>query len=146
MKRFTHFICLVLVACLVLAVPVSAETVTEPRASAYFAAHNTSLYKTGTRSFLICFDVIANAAIMQELGVSTIEVERSPDGVNWSLMRTYEATSHSVMICQNTGSHEGYVTYNTGTPGYYYRAYVTFYAKNSAGSAKLFRYTETIQL
>ena len=146
MNKCTRFICLLLAMCLIVAVPVSAEMVTEPRASAYFAIHNTFLYKTSTGSFEIWFDVTANATTMQILGVSSIEVDRSPDGVNWSLVRTYDAEDYSEMLCENTGSHAGYVTYNYATPGYYYRAYVTFYAKNSSGSAKLFRYTATIQL
>jgi hypothetical protein len=83
---------------------------------------------------------------MDELGVSSIEVDRSPDGENWTLIRTYDADDYSQMIRENTGSHEGCITYRYATPSYYYRAYITFYAKNSAGSGKRFRYTAVLQM
>ena len=35
------------------------------------------------------------------------------------------------MVDQNTSSYAGYVTYSGASSGYYYTAYVTFYAKNS---------------
>lgn len=148
MRKYIRMICVVLVVCLVFAFPVSAESGSQSRASLYFAAHDCYLYKIDSSTFEIWFDVTATASALplQVLGVSSVEVDRSPDGVNWSLIRTYDAEDYPQMLCENTGTHDGYITYRYATPGYYYRAYITFYAKNSSGSGKLYRYTATLQM
>lgn len=145
MKKFLRIISVVLMMSLILAVPVSAEVEIQPKGSAFFAAHNTYLYKTTATKFQIWFDV-TSAGMMQELGVSTIEVERSYDGSNWDLMRIYEMEDYPEMIDTNTASHTGYVLYNLATSGCYYRAYITFYAKNSRGIGELGRYTAVMQM
>ena len=145
MKKLLRIISVVLMMSLILAVPVSAEVEVQPKGSAFFAAHNTYLYKTTATKFQIWFDV-TSAGMMQELGVCTIEVERSYDGSNWDLMRIYEMEDYPQMIDTNTASHTGYVLYNLATSGCYYRACITFYAKNSSGTGKLFRYTAVMQM
>lgn len=147
MKKFVRVICMILACSLFLAAPAQAASVVEPRASAFFAYHGTDLYKTSTSSFQIWFDVTANAGTsMQELGVSEIVVYRSADQQSWTKMRTYTMGSYSQLVEQNTQSHEGYVTYNYATTGYYYRARITFYAKNSTGIGELDEYTEIIRM
>lgn len=146
MKKHTRMISILVVVCLLFAVPVSAETGAQTRGSAYFAAHNAFLSKVDSSTFEIWFDVTANATTMQILGVDSIEVDRSPDGETWTLIRTYDSDDYPQMLCANTGCHAGYITYRYATPGFYYRAYITFYAKNSSGSAKLFRYTTKLQM
>ena len=146
MKRTFRFLCLILVFSLLLVFPVHAASDVEPRGSAFFSSYGTALYKASANSFEIWFDVMANAAIMQEIGVSMIEVYRSEDQQHWTKMKTYEMEDYPEMIDDNTGSHTGYVTYNYATPGCYYRAYVTFYAKNSTGIGKRFVYTQILQM
>lgn len=145
MRKFSRIICVIVIMSLILAVPVSAEVEVQPKGSAFFVAHDTFLYKTTATKFQIWFDVTANGT-MQELGVCTIEVERSYDGRNWDLMRIYDMEDYPQMIDTNTGSHTGYVLYNLATSGCYYRACITFYAKNSSGIGKLFRYTAVMQM
>lgn len=145
MRKHIRMICTILVACLLFAFPVSAESGSQPRASLFFAAHNCFLYRVDSSTFKICFDVTATGT-MDELGVRSIEVDRSADGENWSLMRTYDAEDYPQMLCENTGSHEGEITYRYATPGYYYRAYITLYAKNSSGTGTLYRYTAVMRL
>lgn len=82
---------------------------------------------------------------MTELGASIIKVQRSSDGANWTTMKTFYKEDYSQMICTNTVCHAAYVTY-TGTRGYYYRAYIELYAKNSSGTGIMPEYTSTIQL
>lgn len=130
---------------LLLALPVSAESEPQTRASLFFVAHNCFLSRVDSSTFKICFDVLATGT-MDELGVSSIEVDRSADGENWSLMRTYDAEDYPQMLCENTSSHDDYITYRYATPGYYYRAYITFYAKNSTGVGERYRYTAVMQL
>ena len=146
MKKITRFICMVLILSMFLVIPAYAQSAAEPRGSAFFASYGTDLYKTGTRTFQIWFDVDANAAIMDKLGVSEIIVYRSADGQSWSQMRRYDMEDYSQMIAYNTTSHIDYVTYDYATPGYYYTAYITFYAKNSTGIGERDVYTEIIRM
>ena len=147
MKKLVRFVCLILACSLLFAIPAQAESVVEPRGSAFFASYGTDLYKTSSSSFQIWFDVIANAGnTMQVLGVSEIVVYRSVDQQSWTKMRTYTMDNYSQMVAQNTTSHGGYVTYNYATAGYYYTTRVTFYAKNSTGSSVRDVYTEIIKM
>ena len=144
MKK-SRIICVLLVMSLLLALPVSAESEEQTRASRFFISHDCFLTRVDSSTFRICFDVLGTGT-MYEIGVSSIEVDRSADGENWSLMRTYDAEDYPQMLCENTGTHDGYITYRYANPGYYYRAYITFYARNSSGTGKLFRYTAVMQL
>ena len=147
MKKLVRFVCIILACSLLLAVPAQAATSVEPRGSAFFASYGTDLYKTSSSTFQIWFDVTANAGnTMQVLGVSEILVYRSADQQSWTKMRTYPMDYYPEMVAQNTTSHGGYVTYDYATPGYYYTAYITFYAKNSRGIAERYVYTEILQM
>ncbi len=146
MKKTLRTICMILVLSLVLAMPAYAESTVEPRGSAFFGSYSTDLYKTSSSSFQIWFDVDANVATMDVLGVSEIIVYRSPDQQSWTKMRTYTMDIYSQMVAQNTTSHGGYVTYYYATAGYYYRAYITFYAKNSTGIGERYVYTEILRM
>jgi len=140
LKHFSRSICVILVIAMMLAVPVLAETETAvtPYASSYFISYCAYLYKTTGTTFEVWFEVVARSG-MDELGVSEIKVQRSADGNNWTTMRTYTPEYYPQMICEDTGAHGDCVTY-TGTAGYQYRAYITFYAKNSGGYAKRYVY------
>lgn len=147
MKKLVRVICMLLVCSLLLAVPAQATSGVESRASAFFSYYGTDLYKTSSSSFQIWFDVTANAGnTMQVLGVSEIIVYRSADQQSWTKMRTYTMENYPQMVDQNTGDHVGYVTYNYATTGYYYTAYITFYAKNSSGIAERYVYTEILKM
>ena len=147
MKKTTRFVCMILVFALFLALPAQTVNAAESRESAFFAAYDTDLEKTGTKSFRIWFDVDANSGTnMQQLGVSEIVVYRSADKQSWTRMTTYRKSIYPQMIAYNTISYVNYVTYANAIPGYYYRAYVFFYAKNSTGVAELDEYTEIIKM
>lgn len=146
MKKTLRTICIILVLSLVSAMPAYAESTVEPRGSAFFGSYSTDLYKTSSSSFQIWFDVVANVATMDVLGVSEIIVYRSADQQSWTKMRTYTMENYSQMVDQNTSYHGGYVTYNYATTGYYYRAYITFYAKNSTGIGERDVYTEILRM
>ena len=146
MKKSVRIICLILVLSTVLMVPVYADSSVEPRGSAFFSAYGASLYKTSSTSFEVWFDANANAAMMDEIGTSLIEVYRSADGNSWTLMKTYEKEDYPEMIDTNTAGHMACVTYNYATPGYYYTAYVVFYAKNSMGVGERDVYTYVLQM
>ena len=144
MKRFVRLVCLVLVFVMILAIPANAIENTA-RGSDYFGSRSCYLWKTSSTQFQVWFDVTA-MGIMDELGASTVKVQRSADGENWEDMQTYRKANYSNMICENTGMHASYVTYSGAQPGYYYRAYVCFYAKNSDGIAQYNSYTSSITM
>lgn len=147
MKKLVRFVCVILVCGLLLAVPAQAAETAESRASTFFSSYGTDLYKTSSSSFQIWFDVVANAGSSpQVLGVSEIVVYRSADQQSWTKMRTYTMDNYPEMVAQNTMGHGGYVTYNYATTGYYYRARITFYAKNSIGIGEKDVYTEIIRM
>jgi len=144
-KKAIRCIGLILALSILMAIPVSAQSEPETRASMFFVAHDTFLYKISENRFKICYDVTA-VDIMDKLGVSEIQLDRSADGTNWELIATYNKTFYPALVVSNTGSHTGYITYYNATPGYYYRAYVIFYAKDSRGTGGLPRYTAVLQM
>ena len=147
MKKAIRFVCIILICSLFFTVTAQAVNVVEPKASAFFAAYGTDLYKTSSTSFQIWFDVTANAwTSMQELGASEITLYRSLDKQTWSSVKLYQKSVYSQMVAQNTTSHIDYVTYNYATSGYYYRARITFYGKNSTGIGEKDVYTEIIKM
>ena len=133
MKRFMRFICMVLALSLLLAIPSYAESLTEQRGSAFFAAYGTALEKVSATSFKIWFDVDSNAAMMDVLGVCEIIVYHSADQQSWTQTRTFYMDDYPEMVSTDAYFHTGYIRYNYATPGYYYRAYVVFHAEDSRG-------------
>lgn len=144
MKRFIRCICILLVVVILLTTPAFAVESAQSRSSSYFIRSSVYLYKLSGASFEVWFDLTATHS-MQELGASTIKVQRSSDGETWTTMKTFRMGSYPQMICENTFTHSGYVTY-TGAPGYYYRAYIILYAKDDSGFAEMYRYTSTLKV
>lgn len=144
MKRFIRCVSLVLAIVTALAVPAYAVGDADPRASNYFAASSTYLWKTSSTTFQVWFDIDA-VGKMDELGASEIKVQRSSDGVSWTTMYTYTKELYPHLIIEDTSSHYGYVTY-TGSTGYYYRARVTYYAKKGSGTGEIWEYTSSMKL
>ena len=144
MKRFIRIISLALVLATVLTTTAYAAESAAPKASSYFFRSSTYLYKTSSTQFQVWFEITATGT-MQKLGAKTVKVQRSSDGVNWTTMKTYNSTDYSNMIVTNDFAHTSYFTYS-GTPGYQYRAFVTYYAKNSSGTGEVDEYSETLIL
>ena len=147
MKKAIRFVCITLVLSILLVIPAYADSTAAPWGSIFFAAYGTDLYKTSNSSFEIWFDVDANAAMMDVIGVSEIVVYRSFDGQSsWTQTRVYDMDDYPEMTTTYDYSHTSYVTYDTAITGYYYRAYITFYAKNSRGIGVRDVYTEIIRM
>lgn len=144
MKRISRLVCILLVALLILASTATAAENTEPRASSFFGSSDVYLYQTTSTQFQAWFEVTALGG-MDKLGAKVIKIQKSADGENWTTMKTYSMDNYSHLICENTASHASYVTY-TGQTGYYYRAKITLYAKNSSGIGEWDRYTASILL
>lgn len=144
MKRFIQSTSLVLAILMILATPAFAAEHQSSRESSYFMRASVYLNKTSATSFQACFDVTATHS-MQKLGARTIKIQRSADGSNWETIRTYSMDSYSHFICENTVFHGSSISH-TGTPTYYYRAYVALYAKDSSGSAEWYLYSNPLKL
>lgn len=143
MKKTISTICLMVSIIMLLAMPSYADS-NSTYSSAFFASYDSFIYVPSGRTLEIWFDVVGKGA-MNEIGVESIELKRSSDGVNWTTVKTFLPEDYPQMICENTGINCDYVSY-LGAYGYYFRAYVTFYASNSRGSGYQTWYTETVYL
>lgn len=144
MKKCLKIVSLLLVLCL-LAVPVNAEGNAEARGSRFFSSYCTFLSEGDHYSVEVWFDVDSNGGQMDEIGATMIELYESKDMESWTKVKIFLAEDYPQMIDYNTGSHTGHVTYYASMPTYYYRACVTYYAKNSTGIGKNFIYTPILR-
>lgn len=144
MKKFSQCVCVLLIVAMVLATPSFAVENADNRSSAYFAASSVYLWKTSNSQFQAWFEV-TGMSTMTKIGASEIKIQRSTDKENWTTVATYSMDDYSQMVKSNSVYHEGYVTY-TYTTGYYYRAKVKLYAKNSSGTAYMTEYTSYLDL
>lgn len=144
MKRHIKCICLLLALVMVLSIPAMAAELYDTRASSFFMSSSVYLYKTSSKTFEAWFDVTA-VRTLDELGASEIKIQRSTDNENWTTVKTCTMDNYSNLVCEDTASHESYVTY-TGSSGYYYRAYIELYAKDEVGTGYWDRYTSSIYI
>lgn len=134
MRNWKNMICFALALIFIFSIPVSAagESNVSSGYSLYFHSYSTYLWRISSTEFEVWFEVTARG-VMDELGASYIEVQRSTNGTTWTTVATYEPDDYPQMICKNTGMHAECVPY-VMTSGYQYRAVVTYYAKSGAGS------------
>lgn len=144
MKRLTQCAIALFLAGCFLVMPAFASEAQADRASNFFISQSASLWKVSGTEFEIWFDVTATKG-MDELGVSAIYVEESPNGSDWTDHKTYTKSGYPELIDYGTGAYGSYVSCS-GTKGYYYRAQVIFYAKDGENTAKMPTYTYSIQL
>ena len=131
MKRLIKCLCLILALSFCLAIPAAAEEAA-PYASDFFMSRDAYLWRTSSTSCQAWFEVTAMRG-MAELGAQFIEIEESSDGVNWSVVASYNRSNYSNLIKTNTGNHTSYVTFSKMKPDCQYRMYVRLYAKDSNG-------------
>lgn len=135
---------MVLAAIMICAQPVNAIEVGNSKGSSYFTASSVYLWKTSDTTFEAWFDVTATRG-MDELGASSITIQKSYDGVTWESMVTYTKETTPKLICANTVAHSECVRY-AGTSGRYYRAMIILYAKDGTSIGEMIEYTPTLQL
>ena len=144
MKRFSRLVCIFLATLLVIAAPAAATGDTMSRASSYFMSSDVYLYQTTSTKFQAWFEVTALGG-MEKLGAKEIKIQKSSDGESWTTVKTCSMNDYSNLIREDTSIHASYVTY-TGQAGYYYRAKIVLYAKNSSGYGEWTRYTSSVLL
>lgn len=145
MKRFVRLACLVMVIALLLAMPTFAAVEATPRASHYIMSTCVYISPTSSTQFDVWYEVIA-LGIMDEVGAYSIKIQESTDSQNWTTVKTCTPATHPSMVIENDMGHSGYVIYNGGIPGRYYRARVVLFAANSSGEGHVTHTSEIVQL
>lgn len=141
MKKLLRFTCALLVLAMLL--PATVYAAEETRASAYFGATSATLERTSD-GFRVWVDLTCKD-IMDEVGASAVGIQRSTDGENWTTLEIFTRDEYPEMIRENFFIHTFSVDY-TAEPGYYYRAYVFFYAQKGTGIGEYFQYTSVLKL
>lgn len=96
------------------------------RASAYLSAYMAYCYAEDDGSVSVWFEVIGTG-IEEVLGVLTIMVEEKAPGGSWQHAATYRHTSYPEFLSYNDSFHYGDIDFEDTTPGYEYRAILTFW-------------------
>ena len=143
MKKMIRIFSLVIATVILLSIPVYADE-SNTYSSLFFASYDSFIHVPSGRNLEIWFDVVGNGS-MDEIGVSYIDLERSSDGINWTVVRTFLPEDYPQMIYEDSGFNCDYISY-MGAYGYYFRAYVTYYAKNSRGCGNEYEYTPAVYL
>ena len=130
MKKLTQYIAVLVIFAICLAVPGYAVENTNQRASQFFMSYSVYLWAPTNEAW---FEVTA-VGIMDEIGVSEIEIQRSTDQSNWTTVKTFEKEDYSQMVEEDTSAMVNCVPF-TFTNGYYYRGVMTLYAKKGNGTA-----------
>lgn len=106
----------------------SAEAV-EPRESYYLTAYDVYPSALGTGQVRFYWDIWGTD--YWDLGVKTLEVYESLNGVDWYEVHTFSSSSISGMIAEGKIYYHSYLTYY-GIPGRYYKAYATVWGGQGA--------------
>ena len=144
MSKLNKCICVILVIALCMTTTVYASEGKESRSSRFFMSYSAFLSKKSDTTFEAWFDVVG-MSVMEEIGASTIRIQKSADGSNWTTIVTYRKETSTYLTDRNTAGHAACVSY-IGTPGFYYRAVIVLYAKDSSGFGELTVYTSMLRL
>ena len=140
MKGMFRIGCLILAGLLLLPTAAYAEEAST-YGSNYFSAMQTYIYEADDGQLGVWFYVIAKRE-MNKVGADYIQVERSRDKSSWTAVKTFHDENNPNMLEEYRYSY-GSSVFFTPTPGYYYRAYVRFYAKEGTATATYSCYTSS---
>lgn len=139
MKRSIRFFSIALAIVMTLSMSAFVAEAAEERASQFFATYCVYLWEPTNEAW---FEVTA-LDIMDELGASEIEIQRSTDQNNWTTVKTFVKEDYSQMTKSNKSNYANCVPY-TFADGYYYRGVVTLYAKKGNGTGTMTVVTPTL--
>lgn len=133
-----------LLAVVMVATPVTAATSdpAEPMASALLSDYSASASRPTSGAVKVKYSV-TGMTLLDKIGAKSIKVYQSYDNHNWTLVKTYNASSTSGMLISDDFSHSGSVTYS-GYVGVYYKAYVQLYAENNGISESKYQWTSVV--
>lgn len=143
MKKCVKIVCLLLTLVLMLSPAVHAAE----QGSRYFSSYDAWIEFSPLYDWQLhlCFDVSATG-IMDEIGVYSIDIMESTDGVNFTTVDTFYPVSFPEMMDYNSASHAGYVTFYNTVPGRSYKTYVTFWAELDGGAGMGTTYSEIVRV
>lgn len=141
MKRFLRTVSLIMAVVLLLSVTTYAQEYTS-KSSSYFSSYRAYCTKLSSTTVGVSYQVLS-LGIMDELGASSIKVQYSSDKENWTTAKTFTKADYPSMTETDTGIFASTLSC-TVPSGYYYRAYVAFYAKDGTGTAYRYYYTAII--
>jgi len=141
MKRFLSLVCLLAVFATLAAVPSYAQEAT-PRGSNELSSYGAYCTKTSSTTVVVSYQVLGTDAL-DEIGVNTVKVQYSSDGVNWTTAKTFQKSVYTSMVDYNTSMHGGTLT-ATAPSGKQYRAYVEFYGEKDGNFTERSYYTTII--
>lgn len=145
MKQIVRIISILCVLSLI-AIPAKAATKApvEPRESAYLQKYNSDARKSGEETIKIS-TCVTGTSVMADIGVKSISIQYSYDGEYWYPARTFNCIAFPEIMGHNKITHIASVEH-TGTPGRYYRAYITFWAGDGTNGDARYVYTNVVKL
>ena len=143
MKRtFAYFITLIIaLASLLPATAFAANQEFVPYASTYFSSYNAEVIPEGDGDISIEYTVQAKTKML-ELGASKVVIQEK-SGSTWDDVKTYSKSTTPSLIAENRTIFTKTLSYS-GDSNKEYRAIITFYAKNSAGTSTRTYTTDSI--
>lgn len=141
MKQFLRLVCLLVVFATLAAIPAYAQEVT-PRGSNELSSYGAYCTKKSSSSVVVSYQVLGTTAL-DEIGVNTVKVQYSSDGVNWTTAKTFSKSVYTSMVNYGVSAHGGTLTASVPS-GKQYRAYVEFYGEKDGSSTTRYYYTPVI--
>ena len=126
MTSTKRIFCIILAIIFIFGLCVFPGFCTAPRASAYLSSYGAYCYAEDDGSVSVWFEVIGTG-VEEVLGVLTIMVEEKAPGGSWQHAATYRHTSYPEFLSYNDSFHYGDIDFEDTTPGYEYRAILTFW-------------------
>ena len=142
MKKFARIACLILVVVAL----ITPATHAAEQGSQYFTCYDAWIeFSYITPRLELWFDVTGTNT-MDEIGVYSIDIMESTDGVNFTTIDTFYPASFSNMMDYNSIGHMDYVTFYNAVPGRYYKTYVTFWGKLGEGAGMATTYSDAVRV
>lgn len=140
LKKSIKVLVLVLLFASILTTAAYAEDLS-PRASAYIDSYRAYIYSPSYGTAQVWVEIKGNVT-SDKVGATSVTLQRSSDGVNWSNVATYYSSSYTNLMATNTISNTTYVS--RSVTGGYYRAGVNFYVEDNGGSDSRYYITDPV--
>lgn len=108
------------------------EEVDTEAVSELLSSYSGSIVSLGSGKLGVDYTVTARSQ-MDELGAIVITLSQSANKSDWSVVKTFRLADYSAMVKKNSRSYTYQVKY-TGKSNYYYKAIISFYAKDGTTS------------
>lgn len=144
-NKITAIICSLAILLSVGVSPVSAASGSiAPYGSAYINATSWDIGDSVGTTFVVSYAINATS-VFADVGATKVQIFRSSDGANWTLMKTYNYTLVEEMMGHNKMNHTYTIKYD-GVANYYYRAKVFFWVGDGTNGDERTYYTTTVGL